>query len=96
VRIICSDQQRVIRLSKILNVDEKEARSIISRFDKEQREFFKKAYGKKDASPYEFDLVINCDFIRKPRSAAEIVARAFHEKFSEELAAKQAVQRKAS
>jgi hypothetical protein len=49
--------------------------------DKDQRDFFKKAYGKKEASPYEFDIVINCDCIKEPEGAAEIVARAFKEKF---------------
>ncbi|MBW2480932.1 MAG: cytidylate kinase-like family protein, partial [Deltaproteobacteria bacterium] len=33
---------------------------MIKRVDREQREFFKKAYGKNEASPYEFDMVINC------------------------------------
>nr|CAI78632.1 hypothetical protein [uncultured delta proteobacterium] len=43
----------------------------IDQLDKEQRDFFKKVYGKKDASPYEFDIVINCDYIteRKMRSS---------------------------
>jgi hypothetical protein len=31
--------------------------------------FFKKAFGKKKASPYELDLVINSDFIAKPDGA---------------------------
>jgi len=52
--------------------------------DREQRVFFKKAFWKKDASPYEFDLVINSDFITEPRAAAEIVAQAFKEKFAAE------------
>lgn len=96
VRIICSDHTRISRLGKILNVAEKEAGRILSQVDKEQREFFKKAYAKNEASPYEFDMVINCDFIRKPRSAAEIIARAFDEKFSEEFEEKQVVQSQAS
>jgi hypothetical protein len=36
---------------------------------------------KKDASPYEFDLVINCDYIKEPRSVAEIILSALREKF---------------
>lgn len=31
--------------------------------------------------PYEFDLAINSDFITSPLVAAEIVAKAFKEKF---------------
>ena len=42
---------------------------------------FRKVYGKKDASPYEFDIVINCDYIREPQWAAEIVAQSFNKKF---------------
>ena len=90
VRIICSDQKRIGRLGKILDVEEKEAKNIITRVDKEQTEFFKKAYGKDEASPYEFDLVINRDFIENALSAAEIVARAYCEKFSTELVRKKA------
>jgi cytidylate kinase len=85
VRFICSDAKRISRLSKILDVKEKEAKSVINRVDKEQREFFKKAYGKNEASPYEFDMVINLDFIDNPLSAAEIVAKAYREKFAAEL-----------
>ena len=39
-------------------------------------------HAKKDASPYEFDLVINSDFIAEPSGAAEVIACAFKEKFS--------------
>jgi hypothetical protein len=88
VRVICSDQKRISRLSKILDVEEKEAKSIIKRVDKEQREFFKKAYGKNEASPFEFDMVINCDFIDDPPSVAEIIAKAYCEKFAAELVRK--------
>jgi cytidylate kinase len=88
VRVICSDQKRISRLSKILDVEEKEAKSIIKRVDKEQREFFKKAYGKNEASPFEFDMVINCDFIDDPPGVAEIVAKAYCEKFAAELVRK--------
>jgi hypothetical protein len=35
----------------------------------------------KDASPYEFDLVINRDFIQDASYAAQIVETAFREKF---------------
>ncbi len=88
VRIICSDLKRISRLRKILDVQEKEAKSIIRQVDKEQREFFKKAYGKNEASPSEFDMVINRDFIDNPPSVAEIVARAYFEKFATELVEK--------
>jgi cytidylate kinase len=88
VRIICSDKYRLERLAGILDVEEDEAKKMLHQIDLEQRDFFKKVFGKKDASPYEFDLVINSDFISGPRAAAEIVAHAFKEKFATELAGK--------
>ena len=63
--------------------------------NKEQRAFFKKVFGKKDASPYEFDLIINCDFISEPQGAAEIIAQAFNQKFAEELDRKESTVRMA-
>jgi len=85
VRIICSDEYRISRLANILNVEKNEAKKLLVQIDKEQRDFFKKAFGLKDASPYEFDLVINSDFITSPLASAEIVALAFKEKFMAEL-----------
>ena len=85
VRIICSDQYRIERLGKILDVEENEAEKLLDKIDREQRAFFKKVFGQKDASPYEFDLVINSDFINEPQGAAEIVAQAFKQKFAEEF-----------
>jgi cytidylate kinase len=81
VRFICSDEYRGRRLAGILDVDEEEVVQEISKVDKEQREFFRNVYGKKDASPYEFDIVINCDHIQEPGQAANIVIKVFQEKF---------------
>jgi cytidylate kinase len=81
VRIICSDQFRVQRLVSLRNISKEEAAKEIRELDQQQSAFFKEAYNKKDASPYEFDLVINCDYIKEPRSVAEIILGAFREKF---------------
>jgi cytidylate kinase len=81
VRIIASNHTRVSRLTKILALEAKDIQKVLNQVDQEQDEFFNKAFGKKEASPYEFDIVINCDFIASPQGAAEIVARAFKEKF---------------
>ncbi|UCF83034.1 MAG: cytidylate kinase-like family protein [Desulfobacteraceae bacterium] len=86
VRFIASKEHRINRLARIFDIKEEEAASKLDHMDKEQRDFFKKVYGKKDASPYEFDLVINCDFISDPKWAAEIVALAFREKLGSEAA----------
>ena len=85
VRIICSNEYRIGRLADILDVEETEAEKLLHQIDREQRAFFKKVFGKKDASPYEFDLVIDSDFITGPAGAAEIIACAFKEKFAPEL-----------
>ena len=81
VRFIASDEHRITRLSQILNTDEKEAGAVLKKKDKEQREFFKKAFGRKEATPYEFDLVINFDYIKSPAAAAAVVATAFKQRF---------------
>ena len=81
VRIISSDHFRIQRLVSLMNISKEEAAKQISELDRQQKAFFKEVYNKKDASPYEFDLVINCDYIKEPRSAAEIILRAFEMKF---------------
>jgi cytidylate kinase len=84
VRFICSDEHRINRLSRILDIDAKEAGTLLKKKDREQREFFKKAFGRKEALPYEFDLVINFDYIKSPVAAAAVVATAFKEKFRDQ------------
>ena len=88
VRIICSNEYRIARLADMFDVEETEAEKLLHQIDQEQRSFFKKAFGRKDASPYEFDLVINSDFITDPDGAAEVIKCAFKEKFSAELEGK--------
>lgn len=84
VRFICSREYRIKRLAKILNSPEKEVDKKLDGLDKDQSAFFKKVYGKKDASPYEFDMILNLDYFEEPESAARIVAEAFKEKFGAE------------
>lgn len=81
VRFIASRDTRIRRLAEVLHADRREVEKTLDQVDKEQRDFFKKVYGRKDASPYEFDLIINCDFITDPHGSADIVAAAFNEKF---------------
>jgi cytidylate kinase len=84
VRLICSRENRVKRLAGVLKADEAEIDSQMEQIDKEQADFFKKVYGKKDASAYEFDLVINCDYLREPGWAASITREAFVQRFGPE------------
>ncbi len=85
VRLICSDEFRIRRLATLLKASEAEAAATLAKIDREQRAFFKKAFGKKDASPYEFDMVINCDHLDSPRLAAELISRAFRKKFAADV-----------
>ena len=96
VRIICSDEYRLSRLADILDVEEAEAEKLLHHIDQEQRAFFKKVFSKKDASPYEFDLIVNSDFITEPGGAAEVIACAFKEKFATELEGKPFADRNAA
>ncbi|MGA8018618.1 MAG: cytidylate kinase family protein [Desulfobacterales bacterium] len=82
---MCSKDHRVKRLAKILRVPKSEAAKKLDEADKVQREFFRKVFKRNDASPYEFDLVINMDFIEKPKWAANIVETAFRVKFKDEV-----------
>ena len=84
VRFIGSREYRIKRLAGILDIDEKTAAKKLDQVDREQRAFFAEAYGKKSASPYEFDLVIHCDHLGQPARAAQIVACAFEQKFGRE------------
>jgi cytidylate kinase len=82
VRLICCRENRLKRLENIMKITPAEAEKELKRIDKEQRDFFVKTYGKKDASPYEFDLVINRDFIQDASCAAQVIETAFREKFN--------------
>jgi len=85
VRFVSSRDYRIMRLAEILDVEEEEAESKLDQIDREQSDYFKKVFGKKDLTPYEFDIVINFDYISEPQWAADIVARAFEVKFGVEM-----------
>ena len=80
VRLISSIEHRTKRVANILGVSEEIAKERIDAEDKHQREFFEASFGRKDASPYEFDLVINCDFV-STQACADIVRTAYNAKF---------------
>jgi cytidylate kinase len=81
VRCIGSDDYRADRIARIMNIGRQDAKKRLNGFDKEQAAFFKKVFGKKDASPYEFDMVLNLDHLASPADVAEIVILAFNKKF---------------
>lgn len=82
VRFVCSKAYRIKRLATILNVDELEIERKLEDFNLKQSYFYKKVFNIEKASTQEFDLVINCDFIKDPQWAAEIVEENFKKKFS--------------
>ncbi|BBO91109.1 AAA family ATPase [Desulfosarcina ovata] len=81
VRCICSDTYRAKRISEIMGIGKDAAEKRLPGIDKEQAAFFKKVFGKKMASPYEFDLVVNLDHFANPGDVADIVTLAFERKF---------------
>jgi cytidylate kinase len=82
VRFISSKDHRVERVADILGISKKAAEKKLAAEDKGQSDFFKKNLKKKDASPYEFDLVINRDYITEASWAADIVEQAYKLKFA--------------
>lgn len=82
VRFVCSQTYRTNRLAKIFNFDEEKIEKIFERLDTEQRDFFRKVYGLEEAPAPEFDMVVNCDYIGEPQSAAEIIEKNFKTKFA--------------
>jgi cytidylate kinase len=82
VRIIASQNKRVQRLMRKLNLKERDARQTLKKMDKEQHRFFQRAFGKREAKPAEFDMVINCDHMTDPAWAAKIIQKAFQKKFA--------------
>ena len=85
VRFIGTDDYRAKRIADIMRIDRAEAKKKLSSIDKEQSAFFKKVFGKKGASPYEFDMVMNLDHFTNPGDVADIVALAFNKKFEDVL-----------
>jgi cytidylate kinase len=83
VRCIGSDDYRARRIADIMRISKAEARKKLAGIDKEQAAFFKKVFGKKSASPYEFDMVLNLDHVANPGNVADIVALAFEKKFKD-------------
>lgn len=81
VRLVCSREYRVYRLSDMLNITQSEADAKLKIMDEEQHEFFKTIYQKEAKSYDKIDLVINRDYISGSSQAAQIVACAFEQKF---------------
>jgi cytidylate kinase len=81
VRCIASDDFRSRRLAGMMQSSPAAAGKKLHDIDKQQAAFFKKVFGKKVASPYEFDLVMNLDHFAGAEDVADIVVLAFARKF---------------
>lgn len=86
VRCIFSDKRRRRRIAGITGMEYDEARRQLSDMDKAQAAFFKKVFGKKDAHPSEFDMVLNLDHFGSPSDVADIIVYAFRKKFGDAVA----------
>lgn len=81
VRFICSDEYRVKRIADLMRIDRADAKKKLAGIDKEQAAFFTKVFGKKMATPYEFDMVMNLDHFSNTSDVADVVALTFARKF---------------
>ncbi len=85
VRLLCSKEFRVERLSNMLNIGKSETESQLNLIDAEQHEFFMNVYKKKETSLDQYDLVINRDHIKRKYQIAQIIAFAFKQKFGSKI-----------
>lgn len=81
VRLICSMENRIKRLVKILKISRSVAEKRLKAIDQKHIDFFKSVYHKKVVLSDEFDLVINMDQIKTEHQVALIIAFAFEQKF---------------
>jgi cytidylate kinase len=84
VRLVCSKEFRTQRWATILNVGEQEIQRKLEELNLKQSYFYKKVYNLEKSSTQEFDLVINCDYVKKPEWVSDIVFSLFNKKFPSE------------
>lgn len=85
VRLVCSKEFRTKRWATMLKVGEQEIQRKLEDFNLKQSYFYKEVYNLEKASTQEFDLVINCDYVKKPEWVAEIILVNFKKKFALEI-----------
>lgn len=81
VKIIAPIEYRAKRVSAIMKTGYLETERKLREFDKDQKAFFKKLYGKSSSSPYEFDMVINRVFLEEIDVIADTIISAYKGKF---------------
>ena len=85
VRLVCSKEFRTKRWATILKVGEQEIQRKLEDFNIKQSYFYKEIYNLETASTQEFDLAINCDYVKDPEWVADIVFSSFKKKFPSEI-----------
>ena len=84
VRLVCSKEYRIKRWATLLQVGEQEIQKKLEELNLKQSYFYKKVYNLEKSSTQEFDLIINCDYIKNPEWVADIVFSFFNKKFPSE------------
>ncbi|RZB38506.1 MAG: hypothetical protein SRB2_00254 [Desulfobacteraceae bacterium Eth-SRB2] len=85
VRLVCSKEYRTKRWATLLKVGEQEIQKKLEELNLKQSYFYKKVYNLEKVSSQEFDLIINCDYVKEPEWAAEIILVNFKKKFASEI-----------
>jgi cytidylate kinase len=84
VRLICSTEFRIKRLSALLKIPESGASIKLRHYDMDQKNFFRRVYNLDSAPPKEFDMIINREYIQDAGAIADIVETAFRKKFGDQ------------
>jgi cytidylate kinase len=71
----------VKRLAKTMSISKTAAERIVDKADREQKEFYRKVYGKSEAPAEEFDIIVNFDHLKNAEAMADILASLFALKF---------------
>jgi hypothetical protein len=81
IRLIASMHYRIKRVAHLYSLEEDLAEEKLKQTDREQKDFFRKAFGKTEPSPSDFDLVINLDYFQDHQGIASVIENVFRQKF---------------
>jgi hypothetical protein len=81
VRLIASMHYRIKRAAHLYSLGEGLAEEKLKQMDREQKDFFRRAFGIMEPSPSEFDLVINLDHFPGHQGVASVIEHAYRQKF---------------
>jgi cytidylate kinase len=81
VRLVCSKEFRTRRWATILKVGEQKIQNKLGELNIKQSYFYKEVFNLEKASTQEFDLIVNCDYVKNPKWVADIVYSFYKKKF---------------